>query len=110
MAVLAAAKAHSKVAGAGTEGVNDTGCPGPEARIAEAANTPLSQGSPGGKACWGSQSHEEFGNRGHDSGRNCNSTVFIFMINDEWKLANRLEESCFSTLQCVIILEESRIK
>lgn len=31
--------------------------------------------------------------------------MLMFILNDEWKLATKLEESCFSTPQCVRILE-----
>lgn len=80
------------------------GCLDPESQIAQQPNKPLSRGCPEGKAHLEAQNHQEHGNRGHDSIRNWDSDVLIFMINDEWKLATKLEESCPSASQSVIIL------
>lgn len=44
---------------------------------------PLSKGSSEGKACLGAQDYQEYENRGHDSGRNWDSAVLIFMLTDK---------------------------
>lgn len=69
-------------------------CPGSSAgHLAMGARRKSTLGSPRPPRVWS------------DSGRNWDSAVLIFMLNDDWQLATTLEESCFSTPQFFRILK-----